>query len=275
MHCKGLGHNRQAVGLNLQCRDRGNAGGAASRRRERNSRGSMRSSAPPSSHQPINSRSSRDGRDTGTRCASDTLGQHLFGRVLGHTRQHLQHARQLFLGVVYASSDSLSDLGEQGLDSRAGLDVSDSDFVHERGSARVLGVIDAVVSEVGSQSRVGPGEVRGVSLLVVLVADHLDHFVSVGRVVGLDDVVLDEPVSKFGIVPAGEDGGLGFAVVLRGAKSQQRRGLEVARLTSANKAEYFSRERSAASELMTPSDTSHCRMLSLSHPEKTVSLASQ
>lgn len=136
------------------------------------------------------------------------------------TGQHLQHACQLFLGVVDASPNGLSDLGEQGFDSRASLYVSDSNFMDERRSGRVLGVIDAVVTEVGSESRVRPGEVRCVGLLVVLVADRVDHFVSVGGIVGFDEVVLDEPVSEFGIVPAGEDGGLGLVVVLRGGQSQ-------------------------------------------------------
>lgn len=39
------------------------------------------------------------------------------------------------------------------------LNVSDSDLLKERRSVGVLGVVDLVVSEVGPESRVGPGQV--------------------------------------------------------------------------------------------------------------------
>jgi hypothetical protein len=47
--------------------------------------------------------------------------------------------------------------------------------VNQRWSRSELGVVNAVRSELGSESRIGPGEVRGRSGLLVLARDSVDE----------------------------------------------------------------------------------------------------
>lgn len=75
--------------------------------------------------------------------------------------------------------DSVSDGSEHLLNLVGGLDVSDSDLVDQRRSALELGVVNAVRSELSSESRIGPSEVRGGSGLLVLGRDSVDELQSV------------------------------------------------------------------------------------------------
>lgn len=77
--------------------------------------------------------------------------------------------------------------GRTGLDGGLRSDVVDADLLEERRSVGVLGVVDLVVAQVGTEAGVGPGQVAGVGRLVVLVRDELDHVVALGLVVRLDD----------------------------------------------------------------------------------------
>lgn len=49
---------------------------------------------------------------------------------------------------------------------------------------------------------------------MVLVADELDHLVALALVVGLDVVVVDEPLSDVRVPPRGKGGRLGAGVVV-------------------------------------------------------------
>ena len=71
--------------------------------------------------------------------------------------------------------DGVSDSREDLLDLVLALDVSDSDLVDQRGSALELGVVNPVRPELGSESRIGPGEVWGSGGLLVLGRDGVDE----------------------------------------------------------------------------------------------------
>lgn len=49
-----------------------------------------------------------------------------------------------------------------------------SDFVNKRGSGSVLGLVDTVAPELGSESRIGPGKVGGGGGVLVLVRHQVD-----------------------------------------------------------------------------------------------------
>lgn len=102
---------------------------------------------------------------------------------------HLEDTRELLLGKLDTAADSVSDSGQDLLDLVLALNVSDyhqlypirrshlltSNLVEERGSGRVLGVVDTVRSELSSESCIGPGEVRSRSGFLVLVRSEVDQ----------------------------------------------------------------------------------------------------
>lgn len=101
---------------------------------------------------------------------------------------HLENLGQLLLGKLDTAANGLSDVGEDLLDLVVGLNVVDCelakvqhrsealtpDLVEEGRSGSKLGVVDTIRSELSTETRVGPGEVRGRGRLLVLGRHQVD-----------------------------------------------------------------------------------------------------
>jgi len=133
-----------------------------------------------------------DSGDEGRRDGSLSLVELLLSGEL-RRGQELENLGELLLGVLDTAANGLSDLSEDLLNLVLGLDVSDClsaqalivvsqpltpDLVEEGRAGGELSVVNTVRSELGAETRIGPGEVRGRGRLLVLGRHQVDELKS-------------------------------------------------------------------------------------------------